>query len=178
MEEQTKTTQPEAASETAEKKPAEKTFTQKELDDIVKQRVDRAKKDMPDKQQLEEFRQWQNSRKSAEELSAEKVNAAENAKNEAERRLAVSEAKCAAFSKGVKPEAVDDVISLAMARVSNDVTVEKAIEAVIAKYPSFCISKPAEQAGITTGVSFGSGDSPAVSGVEAAFMKKNPGLKV
>lgn len=41
-----------ATQETEQKQPeqpapAEKTFTQKELDDIVKQRLDRAKKDMP-----------------------------------------------------------------------------------------------------------------------------------
>lgn len=36
----------------AENTHAEKTFTQKELDDIVKQRLDRAKKDMPTKEEL------------------------------------------------------------------------------------------------------------------------------
>ena len=35
------------AVSTPESEQEEKTFTQKELDDIVKQRLDRAKKDMP-----------------------------------------------------------------------------------------------------------------------------------
>lgn len=48
---------------------AEKTFTQKELDDIVKQRLDRAKKDMPSKDELKAFKEWQDSQKTAEQLS-------------------------------------------------------------------------------------------------------------
>ena len=62
MEENTNTTPETGAAETtpqeaapdksAENTPAEKTFTQKELDEIVKQRLDRAKKDMPTKDEL------------------------------------------------------------------------------------------------------------------------------
>lgn len=157
---------------------AEKTFTQKELDDIVKQRIDREKKNMPSKEDMAAFRKWQDSQKTAEQLSNEKISAAEKARSEAESKAAQLEAKVTAYSKGVKPEAVDDVIALAMAKVSDDVTVEKAIEAVIAKYPSFCGTGTDKPKGITTGVSFGGGNQPSVSGVEAAFMKKNPGLKI
>lgn len=154
---------------------SEKKFTQQEMEDIFKERLDKERKKFPDKKQLEAFKAWQDSKKSADELAAEKVAAAENARAEAEKALAMREAKIAALARGVSPEAADDVIALAMSRVNDDVSVEKAIEEVIAKYPAF--TGGGEPAPITTGVAFG-GNSPSVSGVEAAFLAKNPGIKI
>ena len=157
----------------------EKTFTQKELDEIVKQRLERERKGMPSKKEMDAFKAWQDSQKTAEQLSAEKISAAESAKSEAEKRAEAAEAKCTAYSKGVKPEAVEDVIALAMSKVSDSVTVEAAIDAVIAKYPSFCSSQPEKPKGITTGVNFGNGSGASeLSGVEAAFLRKNPDIKI
>ena len=174
-EENTNASAPENAAEQENTQPAaEKTFTQKELDDIVKQRLDRERKSLPSKEELKAFREWQDKQKTAEELSAEKIAAANS-------RAEIAEARCAAFAKGVKPDAVDDVIALARARVGGDVTIEDAIAQVTEKYPSFCnaVTVPAgeEKPKITTGVSFNGGDK-AVSGVEAAFLKRNPGLKI
>lgn len=180
MDEKTTVNAAETVENAAENKPeaAEpaKTFTQSELDEIVKERLDRERKKYPDKKALEEFKAWQDSKKSAEELAAEKVAAAENARAEAEKILAAREAKIAALARGVSVEAADDVIALAMSRMSDDMPIEKAIEAVIAKYPAFAGGeKPA--APITTGVAFSGGNASQVSGVEAAFLAKNPGLK-
>ncbi len=155
-----------------------KTFTQEELDAIVKQRLDRAKKDMPDKEQLKAFKAWQDSQKTAEQLAAEKISAAENGRAEAEKRLAAAEAKNIAYSKGVTAEAVEDVIALAMAKVGDDTDIGKAIDAVVAKYPTFCGSKAVEKPKITTGTAFGNGGNTEVSGVEAAFLARNPGIKI
>ena len=158
---------------------AEKTFTQAEVDTIVKQRLERAAKGQPTKEEMEAFKKWQDSQKTAEQLSAEKISAAESGKAEAEKRAAAAEAKCCAYSKGVRAEAVDDVIALAMAKVNDDTPIEKAIDAVIAKYPSFCSVKSEQPKGITTGVSFGNGSGGSqLSGVEAAFLAKNPGIKI
>ena len=157
---------------------AEKTFTQAEVDTIVKQRLERAAKGQPTKEEMEAFKKWQDSQKTAEQLSAEKISAAESGKAEAEKRAAAAEAKCCAYSKGVRAEAVDDVIALAMAKVNDDTPIEKAIDAVIAKYPSFCSAKSEQPKGITTGVSFGNGSGTQLSGVEAAFLAKNPGIKI
>lgn len=155
-----------------------KTFTQEELDAIVKQRLDRAKKDMPDKEQLKAFKAWQDSQKTAEQLAAEKISAAESGRAEAEKRLAAAEAKNIAYSKGVTAEAVEDVIALAMPKVSDDTDIGKAIDAVVAKYPTFCGGKMAEKPKITTGTAFGNGGNTEVSGVEAAFLARNPGIKI
>lgn len=81
------------------------------------------------------------------------------------------EAKYTAISKGVKAENVEDVIVLAMGRVTDTVTLDQAIDSVIKKYPSFSSSA------ITTGVPSGGGTSK-ISGVEAAFLARNPGLKI
>ena len=157
---------------------AEKTFTQAELDEIVKQRLERQKKGQPTKEEMDAFHKWQDSQKTAEQLSAEKISAAQTAASEAEKRAAAAEAKCCAFSKGVSKEAVDDVIALAMNKVDDNTPIDKAIDAVIAKYPSFCSAKSEAPKGITTGVSFGNGGGSQLSGVEAAFFAKNPGLKI
>lgn len=157
---------------------AEKTFTQAEVDTIVKQRLERAAKGQPSKEEMDAFHKWQDSHKTAEQLSAEKISAAESGKAEAVKRAEAAEAKCCAYSKGVRAEAVDDVIALAMAKVNDDTPIEKAIDAVIAKYPSFCSAKSEQPKGITTGVSFGNGSGTQLSGVEAAFLAKNPGIKI
>ena len=167
---------PEKAVSTSEPEQTAKTFTQAELDAIVKQRLERQAKGQPSKEEMEAFRKWQDSRKTAEQLSQEKISAAENGRADAEKKLAAAEAKCCAYSKGVTAEAVDDVIALAMAKVSDDMPIEKAIDAVISKYPSFCSAKSAPQ-GVTTGVSFGNGGKQP-SGVEAAFLAKNPNIKI
>ena len=156
---------------------AEKTFTQAELDEIVKQRLERQKKGQPTKEEMDAFHKWQDSQKTAEQLSAEKISAAESRAAEAEKKAAAAEAKAYAYSKGVNAEAVDDVIALALPKVDDNTTMEKAIEAVIAKYPSFCSAKSEAPKGITTGVSFGNGGGSQLSEVEAAFYTKNPDLK-
>lgn len=158
---------------------AEKTFTQSELDEIVRQRLERQKKGQPTKEEMDAFHKWQDSQKTAEQLSAEKISAAESRATEAEKKAAAAEAKAYAYSKGVNAEAVDDVIALAIPKVDDNTTMEKAIEAVIAKYPSFCSAKSEAPKGITTGVSFGNGSGGSqLSGVEAAFYAKNPDLKI
>lgn len=167
---------PEKAVSTSEPEQTAKTFTQAELDAIVKQRLERQAKGQPTKEEMDAFHKWQDSQKTAEQLSAEKISAAESGRAEAEKKLAAAEAKCCAYSKGVTAEAVDDVIALAMAKVSDDMPIEKAIDAVISKYPSFCSAKSAPQ-GVTTGVSFGNGGKQP-SGVEAAFLAKNPNIKI
>ena len=156
---------------------AEKTFTQSELDEIVRQRLERQKKGQPSKEEMDAFHKWQDSQKTAEQLSAEKISAAQTAASEAEKRAAAAEAKCLAFSKGVSNEAVEDVIALAMNKVDDNTPIDKAIDAVIAKYPSFCSAKSEAPKGITTGVNFGNNGGSQMSGVERRFYEKNPDLR-
>lgn len=139
--------------------PAEKTFTQKELDDIVKQRLDRAKKDMPSKEELKAFREWQDSKKTAEQKAADDIAAANSAKEAAEREKQALEIKVACLSKGVPADSAEDVIALAARLTDDNTSIEKAVDMVLEKYPTF-LGKPPKK--VTTGVK--TGDSADSSG--------------
>ena len=150
---------------------AAKTFTQDEVNDLIKARVQRERKGLPGKEELEAFHKWQDDQKSAEQKSAEAIKVQSDRADAAEKKAAALEAKLLATSKGVKPDAADDVVALASLKVSDDMPLEKAIDEVLKKYPQF-----AGGSAPTTGVSGGNG-SAAISGVEAAFRAKNPGIK-
>ena len=151
---------------------AAKTFTQDEVNDLIKARVQRERKGLPSKDELEAFHKWQDDQKSVEQKSAEAIKAQSDRAEAAEKKAAALEAKLLATSKGVKPDAADDVVALASLKVSDDMPLEKAIDEVLKKYPQFAGgSAPA-----TTGVPGGNG-SAAISGVEAAFRAKNPNIK-
>ena len=154
---------------------AEKTFTQAELDEAIKRRLERERRGMPSKDELKAFRDWQDSQKTAEQLSAEKLTAAENDRADAVRRAEAAEAKCTAFSKGVKPEAVDDVIALALSKVSDSVTIEQAIDEVIVKYPVFCGS---DKPKAPQGADMSGGGRNITDGVTARFLERNPSIKI
>ena len=148
-----------------QKTPAEKTFTQKELDDIVKQRLDRAKKDMPTKEELKAFREWKDSQKTAEQKAADDIAAANSAKEAAEREKQALEIKVACLSKGVLPEAAEDVIALAARLTDDSTSIEKAVDKVLEKYPAF-LGKPPKK--VTTGVRTGdTADSSGTASVSS-----------
>ena len=150
------------AVSTPETEQAEKTFTQKELDEIVKQRLDRAKKDMPSKDELKAFREWKDSQKTAEEKAAEQLAEVAAARDSAEREKSRLEIKVSCLAKGVPADAADDVIALAERFIDDDTTIEKAVEKVLEKYPSFRSAVKAP--GITTGVKTTVSEKSPVSG--------------
>lgn len=61
----------------------------------------------------------------------------ESSKENSEKKIAVLEGKVHALTVGVAADCIDDVLALAQAKVSGDVTLDKAIDSVIEKYPSF-----------------------------------------
>ena len=179
----TQTTQEQGGAQTAGGDPnvstpesaqgAAKTFTQDEVNDLIKARVQRERKGLPGKEELEAFHKWQDDQKSAEQKSAEAIKAQSDRADAAEKKAAALEAKLLATSKGVKPDAADDVVALASLKVSDNMPLEKAIDEVLKKYPQFA----GGSAPTTTGVPGGNG-SATISGVEAAFRAKNPGIKI
>ena len=72
--------------------------------------------------------------KEAEKSSAEQTKTNDN---DSEKKIAVLEGKVHALSVGVDADCIDDVLALAQAKVSDDVTLEQAIDNVIDKYPNF-----------------------------------------
>ncbi|KAB8118721.1 hypothetical protein FVB38_15340, partial [Clostridium perfringens] len=125
----------EGTEETNQKE--EKTFTQADVDKLIKERLAREKKGQPSKEELEAFNNWKESQKTEEEKKNEALTNAEKAKQDAEDRANTLEAKVTCLSKGVLADNVDDVVILAKAMISDDVTMDQAVDKVLEKYPSF-----------------------------------------
>lgn len=120
-----------------EEKEEEKTFTQEEVNKMIKDRVAREKKGQPSKEELKAYQEWKESQKTEAEKQSEALTNAERAKEEAEERALNAETKVTCLSKGVIADSVDDVVILAKAMVTDELTIEQAIDKVLEKYPSF-----------------------------------------
>jgi hypothetical protein len=128
-----------------------KTYTQEELDALLND----AKKDLPSEEDLAKFKEWQENQKTDEQKKNEKLEAEAKARKEAEEKVSTLEAKVSCLSKGVVTDSVDDVITLAKGMVTDTLTIDKAIDKVLEKYPSFK-ANGTETPGFKIG---GSGDS-------------------
>lgn len=115
----------------------EKTFTQEEVNRMIKDRVAREKKGQLSKEELKAYQDWKESQKTEAEKQSEALTNAEKAKQDAEERANTLEAKVTCLSKGVLADSVDDVVILAKAMVSEEVTMDQAVDKVLEKYPSF-----------------------------------------
>lgn len=131
------TNEPKTDSNNTTQATEEKTFTQAEVDKMIKERLAREKKNQLPKEELEAYKAWKESQKTEEEKKNEALSNAEKARIAAEEKAAALEAKVTALSKGVKSDSVDDVVILAKALVTDEVTIEQAIDKVLEKYPSF-----------------------------------------
>ena len=159
----------------------EKKFTQKDVDDAVKKRLASEKRNWQREQQKKASGSGTDGREGAgddgEEKDNEKLKAAES-------RAIKAETRAACFEAGVDKDAIDDVTALAHAymEADEDLDLEDAIEKVVKKYPHFKKgADSSDDADDTKGKSWGErqkGTSKKRSGVEAAFLAKNPGLKI
>ncbi|WP_455797570.1 hypothetical protein [Clostridium butyricum] len=120
-----------------EGKSEEKTFSQEEVDNLIKDRLKREKKGQPTKEELKAFKEWQDSQKTESEKQSEALTNAEKAKLDAEERAILAETKVTCLTKGVNPKSIDDVVVLAKAKVTDDVTIDQAIDKVLEQYPHF-----------------------------------------
>ncbi len=169
---------------------AEKTFTQTEVNELIKARLERERKGAPTKEELTAFRDWQDKQKTTEQKAADDLKAANEARAAAEQKAADLEAKFAAIKAGVAPEAAEDVVALAMRKVSDTMPLSKAIGEVLKKYPQFCSGDALQAASApsgalqtasvpaTTGAKINNGGGTNISGVEKCFLDKNPGIKI
>ncbi len=144
------------ADEGTETNPTEeKTFTQEEVNRMIKDRVAREKKGQLSKEELKAYQDWKESQKTEAEKQSEALTNAEKAKQDAEERANTLEAKVTCLSKGVLADSVDDVVILAKAMVSDDVTMDQAVDKVLEKYPSF---KGVQQQEENKGFKIGAGE--------------------
>lgn len=124
-------------SDTKETTQEEKTFTQADVDKLIQERIAREKKNQLSKDELKAYNDWKESQKTEEEKKNEALTNAEKARLAAEEKATALEAKVTCLSKGVISTSVDDVVILAKAMVTEEVTIEQAIDKVLEKYPSF-----------------------------------------
>lgn len=149
----------EGEPEGGEGKKEEKTFTQADVDKMIQERVAREKKNQLSKEELKAYNEWKESQKTEEEKRTEALNNAEKAKLAAEERAMLAETKVTCLSKGVNATSVDDVVILAKSMVTDDVTMEQAIDKVLEKYPSFKGEQQQEEKQNQSGFKIGAGAS-------------------
>lgn len=114
-----------------------KTFTQADVDKLIQDRVAREKKNQLSKDELQAYNTWKESQKTEEEKKNEALTNAEKLRLAAEEKATALEAKVTCLSKGINTDSVDDVVILAKAMVTEELTMEQAIDKVLEKYPSF-----------------------------------------
>lgn len=154
----------------------EKTYTQDDVNKMIKDRLARERKSQPSKEDLEAFNNWKESQKTDEEKRSEALKNAETKVKEAEGRALLAETKVTCLSKGVNPKAIDDVVILAKSMVSDDVTIEQAIDKVIEKYPSFKEGQQQEEPQ-QKGFKIGSNGGNATNKVEEENLLSAFGIK-
>lgn len=126
-----------------------KTFTQSDVNAMLKREKEAAKKALLKELGVEDAKTAKEGLAKYKEIlekdqtEADKAKGAlgesEKAKNAAEARAILAEAKVEVLSAGCKPEYLDDVITLAMARVTEDKDVKTVVEDMKkdAKYAAF-----------------------------------------
>lgn len=122
-----------------------KTFTQEEVNRMMaaEKRQGRASVlselgyDPKDKEAIAKLKALIDGNKTEEQKKADKEQELTNAAAEANRRAEVAERKLQALSSGCDPATVDDVMTLASSRVTEEVDFAKALEQVKEKYPNF-----------------------------------------
>lgn len=80
------------------------------------------------KQAMSGYNQWLASQKTPQQLQAEAIAQATQATNKANQRALRSEAKLSAMVKGVNPSALDDVVTIAMSKVTKDKTFDAVLD--------------------------------------------------
>lgn len=106
------------------------------------------------KEGMEKFREWQESQKTEQEKQQESYNKLTEEKTTLENEKAELVAQISAMKKGVKGDSVEDVVALAKQRVSDELTIDEAIDQIVEKYPHFASQeeeKEEDKPSFTTG---------------------------
>lgn len=126
-----------------------KTFTQEEVNRLMKAEKESAKRALlkelgvedakSAKEGLAKYKEILDKDKSAAEKAGETLAAEQKAKAEAEKRALLAEAKVEVLSAGCKPEYLDDVITLALKKVSDDKDLQTVVKEMKeeSKYSAF-----------------------------------------
>ena len=145
----------------------EKTFTQAELDKVIADRLARERAKMPPQDKLKAFEEWQKSQQTEAEKAAERekeYQAAAARNTELQRELAVLKA-------GVKADDIEYVI-FKVGKMEGEFADN--LKAFLAENTKYTEPETTTVEGMKHKPPLSGGED----GVEAAFLKRNPGLKV
>ena len=164
----------------------EKKFSQKDVDDAVKKRLAREKRKWQKDQQKKAGKKPNGKVKTGEDSNKDDDVETQELRDKAAKADEM-EMKWTCLEHDVDKACVDDVLALARVHMAKDedMDIEDAIDEVLKKYPQFKESSKEkdeeEDEGETKNRSWGqrqNGRRKKTSGVEAAFLKRNPGLKI
>ena len=164
----------------------EKKFSQKDVDDAVKKRLAREKRKWQKDQQKKAGKKPNGKVKTGEDSNKDDDVETQELRDKAAKADEM-EMKWTCLEHDVDKACVDDVLALARVHMAKDedMDIEDAIDEVLKKYPQFKESSKEkdeeEDEEETKNRSWGqrqNGRRKKTSGVEAAFLKRNPGLKI
>ena len=120
-----------------------KTFTQEQVTKMMTREKNQGRNavykelgiDPKDTKAVNMFKAFMASQKTDEQKAAEQENENQAKVNEAEQRALVAEAKAEAMMLGVKSQYVDDVVTLALAKMTDDSDLKTVIGEFKTKYP-------------------------------------------
>lgn len=133
----------------------ENLFTQKDVNNIVTRETRKTQEEILKqlgidnidnaKEGMKKFQEWQESQKTEQQKQQEQLQNLEKQfqTTQAEKQKLV--AQVSAMKAGVQANSVEDVVVLANALVTDDVTIDDAIAQVIKKYPHFAVAKEADE---------------------------------
>lgn len=120
-----------------------KTFSQEQVNRMMTREKNQGRNaaykelgiDPKDTKMVNMFKAFVESQKTEEEKAAEKETENQNKVNEAEQRALVAEAKAEAMMLGVKTQYVEDIVTLALAKMTEDSDIKTIIGEFKTKYP-------------------------------------------
>ena len=121
---------------------SEKTFTQDQVNRMMTREKNQGRNavykelgiDPKDTKTVAQFKAFIESQKTEEQKAAEKESADKAKQAESEHRVAVAEAKAEAMMMGVKPQYVEDAVTLVLAKLGEDTDVKTLLGELKTKY--------------------------------------------
>lgn len=125
------------------KKSEEKTFNQEQVNKMMAKEKNQGRNAVynelginpKDEKQIEAIKAYIESQKSDTQKATEKALAEEKALKEAEDRVRIAEAKAEVMMLGIKTQFVDDAVTLALAKTSEDRDIKSVLAEFKTKYP-------------------------------------------
>ena len=123
-------------------------------------------KNMPSKEEFQAFKKWQDEQKTEAQRIADAQKQIEHDKQDAQAQLARANAMVSVIKAGIKAEKVEDAIILAMARTTDELSVEDAIKKIADENPSWKTGGESGQ-----GASLPNGGSNPAAGIDEGVLK-------